>query len=621
MSLVFDDRLRLEGMPAMHALIVGVGDLPHTEGGYGLPRAETFGIAGVAGASVSAREIYRWLMNGRHLLRLPLATVRVLISPQRADGFDDLKRAMSPTLDSFLDALYEWRADASTNSDNATFFFFAGWGFGIGNDIALVLGDFGRPNRPLMSSTVSFDNIYGGMSPSFHDEHIARTQFYFVDAGREYFDKAQPYLSSVTQAFNLAPKNLRDTRNAPVFYSSVAGGLPYSRVGGMTIFGEVLLDCLNEKAAEATEEYRDGRRLWRVSVNSLNAALEREFDRLEASQGYAVQSYTLGGNVKDATICFLDRAPKTSTLVFDERTRHGNGPGFHVLIAGVSAYPHGLGGQANTARIHLGVGQLSAAATSGFLLYHWLLENQDRFAMPLLTIRVLLSPTAAEIERTPALSQVGDRCTLQNFLVAAGEWRDDASIDPGNMTLLYFAGHGAQRTKGDSVLLLEDFGEAIGGPLRNAVDVDNIFFGMSPSTARKNIARTQLYFIDACRVRPAAFKNYRLMHTTAIFEIEEMEADDRFAPIFHAAASGSVAYGISDQQTVFSRLLLECFKRTAVRPENGSREGISIRSLDQALQSGMQTWNSEKGAHQEYSLEGLAKDKVFFCWDAKPASG
>jgi len=604
----------------MHALIVGVGDLPHAEGGSGARAEETLGISGVQGAAVSAHQVYRWLLDRRDLLSLPLMTARVLISPKQVDGLDDLKEAIPPTLENFLDALYEWRADAATSRDNATLFFFAGWGFGIGNDIALVLTDFGRPTRPLMSRTVSFDNIYGGMSPSFYTDQVAGTQFYFVDAGRQYSEHAQPYLSSVTHAFNLAPKGFRDTRIAPVFYSSVAGAAPYSHSDGMTIFGEILLDCLNEKAAEATEEYRDGQRLWRVSVNSLNAALESEFDRLSELQGFPGQTYALGGNVKDTTICFLKGAPRARTLLFDKRAEHGNGPGLHVIIAGVSTYPHGLGGQANTARIHLGVGQLSAAATSGFLFYRWLLANQHRFGVPLLTIRMLLSPAKTETERTPELSQLGDHCTLQNFLVAAGEWRDDASTHPANTTIFYFAGHGAQRTKGDSVLLLEDFGEAVGGPLRNAGDVDNIFFGMSPSTTRKNIARTQLYFIDSCRVRPAAFKNYRLMNTTAIFEIEETETDDRFAPIFHAAASGSIAYGIPGQQTVFSRLLLQSFERTAIQSDSGSRRVISIHSLDQALQAGMQTWNDEKGADQQYALEGIAKDKPFFYWDDAPSS-
>jgi hypothetical protein len=95
-----------------------------------------------------------------------------------------------------------------------------------------------------MSRTVSFDSIYNGFSPSFCRNEIAKKQLFFVDAGRGFIHEAQSYLDSVTKAFNLNPTGLRDTRTAPIFYSSVAGGFPFSRVGNMrmTVFGEILLD-------------------------------------------------------------------------------------------------------------------------------------------------------------------------------------------------------------------------------------------------------------------------------------------------------------------------------------------------------------------------------------------
>ena len=162
-----------------------------------------------------------------------------------------------------------------------------------------------------------------------------------------------------------------------------------------------------------------------------------------------------------------------------------------------------------------------------------------------------------------------------------------------------------------------DFGEAIGGPLRNAVDGENIYYGMSPSTTRKNIARTQLYFIDACRVRSDAFKSYRLMHTTAVFEIDEREADNRHAPIFHAATSGSIAYGIAGQQTAFSRVLINSLDGAAKKRDETTDSGlvISVNSLDKALQEGMESWNSDNKVDQEYDLEGIAKDKIIFAWE------
>ena len=620
MTLVVDNRAALSGKPGVHALIVGVSDLPFCDGGSGPTAEETFGMRSVEGAAISAQRFYDWLLEKQQHLPLPLATVRLLLSPVKGTTSLDPAATGSASHDNFLDALYDWRADAATSPANMTFFYFCGWGFGIGNDIALVLSDFGRPRRPVMAGTVGFDNVYAGMSPSFSQAEIAMTQFYFVDAGRWFSPKALPYLASVTDAFSLAPTHRRDLRNAPVFYSSVAGGMPFSRAGGTTVFGEILLDCLNGRAAEATNEFHAGQRVWRVSVNSLNAALERDFDKLATGAETSIQqNYALGGIVKEATICFLPEPPPMKALRFDRRKKQRDAPGMHVLIAGVSSYLHGKGGRAKPATIDLGIDQLSAAATSAYLLCQWLLAHQDRFAIPLETLRVLLSPAPEEIERRPELADFGDRCTLQNFLAAAAEWRDDAARHPDSVTMFYFAGHGAQRTKGDSVLLFEDFGDGVGGPLRNAVDTENILYGMAPARARPQMARTQMYFIDACRVRPSAFKNYRLMHTTSVFEIDELERDDRHAPIFFAATSGSQAYAVPGMQTTFSRILLDILERGGVdadRSDDGAKRVVSVHTLDKGLQAGIDASNRETGADQEYSLEGIAKDAIILSWSA-----
>jgi len=108
-----------------------------------------------------------------------------------------------------------------------------------------------------------------------------------------------------------------------------------------------------------------------------------------------------------------------------------------------------------------------------------------------------------------------------------------------------------------------------------------------------------------------------VMHTTSVFEIDERGFDNRFAPIFHAATAGSLAYGISGQQTAFSRILLDSLDGTATRRDDTStsRLVISVNSLDNALQHGMVAWSSSNNVDQEYALEGIAKDKVIFAWN------
>jgi hypothetical protein len=611
MTLILDNREALKGTPGLHAFIVGAGDLPHA----GTSEAvRPFGLTLVEGAARSASEIVRWLIAHQDSLPVPLVTVRALISPTSI-----LEKAFAkvapPTLENFLDSLFEWREDACGSKEDVTLFFFSGWGFGIRNDAALVLSDFGAPSRSLMSRTVSFDSIYLGMSPTFAGKQIATTQFFFVDAGRGYLEGSDAYLSSVSQAFDLVPAGLRDIRIAPIFYSSVAGGLPFARVDGLTFFGEALLESLNGDAAEPTDEYRGGRRIWRVSIGSLNATLERKFSG-ESTHG---QALTLGGKVVDTTICYVD-APKTKALVIDNRRQGIPGPGTHILIAGVSSYPHCIGGVAEPAGLDLGIEQLTSAATSAYRLFRWLVEDKHLSPAPLMTVRLLLSPAPEEVRSDPTIFEHGgDRCTLQNFLAAASEWRNDASTHRDNVTIFYFAGHGVQRENPDSVLLLEDFGGPGGGPLRNAVDVQNIFLGMAPSEQRSEIARTQLYFMDTCRLQPRDLDNYHHMNTTATFEIYKRGTDDRYAPIFHAAAAGSSAYGVPGGQTVFSKLLLDALKGSALNTEavdGRMSKVLSIHSLDRALEAGIKAWQAATGGSQEYALEGKSKDKAVFWWDA-----
>ena len=129
--------------------------------------------------------------------------------------------------------------------------------------------------------------------------------------------------------------------------------------------------------------------------------------------------------------------------------------GLQAFIIGVSSYPHLPGASAARTKFDFGMQQLAS----------------------------------------PALE-------LLNFLTAAAEWQSDAAADTRNICLFYFSGHGVQRKSSDSVLLLEDFGDHRGGMLRNAVDLDTIFHGMAHSSEQPKIAKTQLYFVDACRVEP-----------------------------------------------------------------------------------------------------------------------
>ncbi len=278
--------------------------------------------------------------------------------------------------------------------------------------------------------------------------------------------------------------------------------------------------------------------------------------------------------------------------------RREGAAGLHVFVAGVSSYRYLPGGSRALGRPDFGIGQLSAAASSAYRVCEWILNNRERFPLPLASCRLLLSPTAEELKAHPEMSGV-EACTLENFLVEAEAWREDAERGRDGMTLFYFAGHGVQQSGNDAVLLLEDFNAPGGQRLRNAIDINNILAGMSPSADRPEMARTQLYFVDACRVRPAVVRKFPGMKTTGVFDVSfdvapedegkgpPVVADDRHAPVFFAAVSGEAAYSRVGQFTYFSHLLLKGLEgRGGVKvetPYGDVRWQISTNSLSAAL--------------------------------------
>ena len=309
------------------------------------------------------------------------------------------------------------------------------------------------------------------------------------------------------------------------------------------------------------------------------------------------------------------------TLIIDERAHLQGQPGFHAFIAGVSSYPHLPGGIGTPAPDSFGMQQLSSAALTAYKMYCWLVERQRKLPVPLATCRLLLSPSPEEVQVEPQLAVLADHCTLDAFQAAAGDWRTDASSHQENVTFFYFAGHGVQRSKGDQVLLLEDFGDGRGGTLDKAVNTKNIYNGMVKSPSRPTMAQIQLYFIDACRILPSKFKDYERMETSAVWDIELSGRDDRRAPIFYAAVPGSVAYALRGDQSIFSKALFACLNGGAAESEEQDgqqRWQVSYHSLSETLGDYIAELNQTKGADQEFTVDGFGADAIIHYLDGPP---
>lgn len=267
------------------------------------------------------------------------------------------------------------------------------------------------------------------------------------------------------------------------------------------------------------------------------------------------------------------------------------GPGVHALIVGVSSYTYLANGEREVIRTY-GMGQLDSAAQTAASVAEWITSAETRLHQPIKSLRLLASPSSMEVHPLFAKAQPATRANLANALL---DWRDDASKAAGDSTFFYFSGHGIQRARGDSLLLLDDFLKPREPLLNNAIDLSTIYNGMAePSLA--HIPNTQLYFVDACRSDIKDMGQFVSPQAFSPWDITLGGRDDRIAPIFFASSSGNSTYGSNSPGGVsaFGRDFLECMKGGAadkimIDADNGW--AVTIGTLAQALPKFVERYN------------------------------
>ena len=303
------------------------------------------------------------------------------------------------------------------------------------------------------------------------------------------------------------------------------------------------------------------------------------------------------------------------TLVFDEREVLGQTPMLHAFIVGVSDYTHLPADprMANSEPPTFGLSKLTCAASSAYRLYEWLITNKGDLASPLGTCRLLLSPVATDLANHPEIQGLVDRASRDNFIAEAAKWREDASLDKGGMTLFYFCGHGIQKNSDDAVMLFDGFGSGDpGGVLAMTAEVQPLFSGMAPSDATPDMALTQLYFLDCCRVLPERIKDFDRLIVPPVFDRLLGGRDDRRAPIYYAAVPDSFAYAFPGGQTLFSEALMDCLDGQAGRPpaDGDPRWRITTHSISEALDNLIPRLNTLHGADQSHTVGGWVKSAL-----------
>jgi Caspase domain len=302
-----------------------------------------------------------------------------------------------------------------------------------------------------------------------------------------------------------------------------------------------------------------------------------------------------------------------------------SGPGLHAFLVGISDYPF-LPTETESARPGkptLGLQKLSSAALSAYSVYQWLDLHKEKLSVPLRSRRLLVVPSASEKAAIPALGELASRADLDAFTKLAVDWRNAANSNPENITLFYFSGHGVQRKFRDHVLLLENFGK--GGPLlKDALDTATLIDGMAPGPDSQSIARTQFYFLDACRLDPEEFQDYESMEVTPLWDVYRCKCDDRVAAVFHTAEPGRAAYGVPGGPSLFCEALMKCLsggggvQSPGIRSNESTRWNVTLSSLSERLNHYLAKISKRQGVNQRCLVQGVVPGIVVVSLDGPP---
>jgi hypothetical protein len=220
----------------------------------------------------------------------------------------------------------------------------------------------------------------------------------------------------------------------------------------------------------------------------------------------------------------------------------------------------------------LGLRQLSGPPKSALAFVDFVTSRLRHPAALPGTVELLLSP--AQEYQYAGRGVAVDAPNLANVAKAFEDWYDRCDSHPDNVALFYFCGHGVEREA--PLLLLEDFGQSRLSMLANAIDILPTFNGMATC-----LARTQYFFVDACREVPQQLLE-RLGGSARVLKDPEVVGDDRDCGLLMATSGGQKAYGLAGRPTRFTNALIRALDGLGGRLD-GNRWVVDYAGLQRAI--------------------------------------
>lgn len=265
MTLLFPDAPeKVTDQPRLHAIVIGVADYPHLNGGSGPLAADPLNLGQVTTPRHTAIEIVRWLMESYSNKENPLGSVELVLSPsekvKNSAGMSvDVETATFQHID---EAFSRWVARCSKNEKNIAFFYFCG--HGLAKDEQFILPEDFKDPAVLNDwrKCINFDATRVGMRSC-----KAQTQLFFVDACRGVeFGMLQDV---GVEGQRLIKSDYSDSvKCSATYYATTEGKDAFGPENDVSYFGRALIRCLNGLAAS-----NKGGGKWVVHTHSLAKSL------------------------------------------------------------------------------------------------------------------------------------------------------------------------------------------------------------------------------------------------------------------------------------------------------------------------------------------------------------
>jgi hypothetical protein len=264
-------------------------------------------------------------------------------TPAEQERFSELQRIEPATLANFRRELNAWRRDLSSSPENIGLFYFAGHGIQrSGADMVLLLDDFLEgygDGGMLLEKGVDFFRLYQGMATNPPQTNEGARQFYFLDTCRKLPKCFQDFEYLATNSVFDLPAGGQDSRNAPIFFGAIPGAAAYEISDEQTLFSRALLRCLDGLAGIPMEEDDEGRVQYRVTVNSLNAALRVAMEELNEAYG-GDQVYDVGGHSRETIIRTLPSPPEVDVVLQVDPDRASRSAQVDVQDQNLASFRH-----------------------------------------------------------------------------------------------------------------------------------------------------------------------------------------------------------------------------------------------------------------------------------------